>query len=392
MAVCSASALLLMTLSGLVPTARPLRREATSRLRRRLSWGIALGSWAYAYCLLSQGDLGLSGRDESHPELMNPAPTWPRPPSASSTPTLPNAPSLGTVPPTCSPGDWLGRPACGVLLSSAYENSVSALVKTLYTTNMTEERLPGGYSTGAVLIGDVIHKPAAPWTPTVHALLRHLEDAGFDGAPRALGFDDQGREMLTYLPGDTVGDRTPWPAWVQSDSTLIQVGRWLRRLHDTTVSFVPPPDERWFIGGTVQPGLIVGHQDAAPYNAVVDGDRLVGFCDWDIAAPSSREFDLALSALWWVPLGPPSTVEPLGFHDFDGRSRRLHLLLDAYGYGADRQGLSAVIVQRARRQATAIRQIADSGDPAGTRLLFVAEYFESAVSDIEELPNEFWAH
>jgi hypothetical protein len=28
------------------------------------------------------------------------------------------------------------------------------------------------------------------------------------------------------------------------------------------------------------------------------------------------------------------------------------------------------------------------GDPAGTRLLFVAEYFESAASDIEALPNE----
>jgi hypothetical protein len=159
--------------------------------------------------------------------------------------------------------------------------SVSLVVKMLYTTSMTDESLPGGLTTGAVLIGDVVHKPTAPWTSTVHALLRHLEDVGFDDAPRALGFDDHGREMLTYLPGETVGDREPWPAWVWSDSTLIQVGRWLRRLHDATVSFVPPANERWFIGGTVQPGLIVGHQDAAPYNAVMDGDRLVGFCDWD---------------------------------------------------------------------------------------------------------------
>jgi aminoglycoside phosphotransferase (APT) family kinase protein len=158
------------------------------------------------------------------------------------------------------------------------------------------------------------------------------------------------------------------------------------------VSFVPPADERWFIGGTMRPGLIVGHQDAAPYNAVVDGDRLVGFCDWDMAAPSSREFDLAFSALWWVPLCPPSAVEPLGFHDFDGRSRRLHLLLDAYGYDADRKEFGAVVVRRARRQAAAIRQMAAGGDPAATRLLFVAEYFESAASDIEALPNEFWAH
>ncbi len=251
-------------------------------------------------------------------------------------------------------------------------------------------RLPGGHTTGAVLIGDVVHKPASPWTSTVHALLRHLEDAGFDGAPRALGFDDQGREMLSYLPGETVGEDAPWPGWASADSTLDQVGRWLRRVHDESVSFVPPADEKWFIGGVVRPGLIVGHQDAAPYNAVVEGDRLVGFCDWDAAGPSSREFDLALSAIWWVPLCPPSAVEQLGFHDFDGRSRRLHLLLDAYGYDGDRREFGAVIVQRASLQAAAIRQMADSGDPAAYRMLFVADYLEGAAAEVEALPDDFW--
>jgi hypothetical protein len=268
---------------------------------------------------------------------------------------------------------------------------VTARGETLYAVGMTEVTLPGGYTTGAVLIDGIVHKPASPWTSTVHALLRHLEDAGFDGAPRTKGFDDQGREMLTYLPGDTVGNRTPWPEWVYTDSTLIQVGRWLRRVHDATASFVPPPEERWFIGGAVAPGLIVGHQDAAPYNAVVDGDRLVGFCDWDIAGPSTREFDLALSALWWVPFCRPEAVEPSDLPDPDDRSRRLHLLLDTYGYDADRRAFGAVMVQRARRQAAAIRRMAHGGDPAATRLLFVAGYYESAAADIEALPDEFWA-
>jgi hypothetical protein len=157
---------------------------------------------------------------------------------------------------------------------------------------MAEVPLPGGNTTGAVLIDGVIHKRASPWTPTVHALLRYLEEAGFSGAPRALGFDSSGREMLSYLPGETIGDRMPWPAWVSADSMLVQVGQWLRRLHDLTADFRPPADERWFIGGVMRPGLIVGHQDAAPYNAVVDGEWLVGFYDWDIAGPSSREWDL----------------------------------------------------------------------------------------------------
>jgi hypothetical protein len=38
----------------------------------------------------------------------------------------------------------------------------------------------------------------------VHALLRHLEAVGFDGAPRLLGIDAQGREVLTYLPGEVI--------------------------------------------------------------------------------------------------------------------------------------------------------------------------------------------
>src|SRR5204862_5605877 len=95
-------------------------------------------------------------------------------------------------------------------------------------------------------------------------------------------------------------------------STLVQVGQWLRRVHDVTAEFIPPADERWFTGRTMQLGWIVGHQDAAPYNAVMDGDRLAGFFDWDMAFPSAREVDLAFSALLWVPLDAPSAGEQLG--------------------------------------------------------------------------------
>jgi hypothetical protein len=255
---------------------------------------------------------------------------------------------------------------------------------------MREVTLPGGRTVGAVLVGDVVHKRASPWTPTVHALLRHLERAGFDGAPRALGFDDQGREMLSYLPGRTVGNSFPWPAWVFADTTLVQVGRWLRRVHDATADFTPPADERWFIGSVMRPGLVVGHQDAAPYNAVMDGDRLVGFFDWDIASPSTREYDLAFSAIWWVPFCPRGAVEQLGFRDFAGRRRRLHLLLDAYGYDGDRRGFAAVIVQRGRQQSSVMREMAAAGDPAVIALLPVAGYLEQAAAEVEALPDGFW--
>jgi hypothetical protein len=196
--------------------------------------------------------------------------------------------------------------------------------------------------------------------------------------------------MLTYLPGEVIGARTPWPAWVFADSMLVQVGRWLRRVHDLTADFRPPADERWFAGRTMRPGLIVGHQDAAPYNAVVDGDRLLGFFDWDTAGPSAREFDLAFSALLWVPLASRSAGEPLSDHDLHDRSRRLHLLLDAYGYDGDRRAFSAVLAQRARRQAGVIRRMADAGDAASIALAPIASILERSAPDIEALPDAFW--
>ncbi|MEU0570392.1 hypothetical protein ABZ297_34080 [Nonomuraea sp. NPDC005983] len=58
-----------------------------------------------------------------------------------------------------------------------------------------------------------MRRPAGPWTPAVHALLAHLNDAGFRGAPRPLGIDDRGREVLTFAPGDAVWpDRDAWQA------------------------------------------------------------------------------------------------------------------------------------------------------------------------------------
>jgi hypothetical protein len=255
---------------------------------------------------------------------------------------------------------------------------------------MREANLPGGNTTGATLIGAVVHKRSSPWTPTVHAWLRHLEERGFGGAPRALGFDDQGREMLSYLPGETIGGRTPWPAWASADSMLVQVGQWLRRVHDLSAGFVPPADQRWFIGGIMRPGHIIGHQDAAPYNAVVDGDRLVGFFDWDIAGPSTREWDLAFSALPWVPLAAPGDGPPASSEDTAERSRRFHLLLDAYGYDGDRQAFRAVVTERARVQAGVIRRAAEAGDPASIALLPIADLLERSAVRVEALPDDFW--
>ena len=86
-----------------------------------------------------------------------------------------------------------------------------------------------------VRVGDTVRRPLRPSSPATHALLEHLDRAGFDGAPRLLGIDSTGREVLSYLPGETV--TAPYPAWSMTDSALASVARLLRRYHSAVADF-----------------------------------------------------------------------------------------------------------------------------------------------------------
>lgn len=250
--------------------------------------------------------------------------------------------------------------------------------------------MAGGRTVGAVRVAGTVRKPVQRWSSTVHAVLRYLESQDFAGAPRALGVDDQGREILTYLDGETVGGRVPWPDWARSDSALCQVGAWLRRLHDVTATFTPPADASWFAGQSWRPGLVIGHHDVAPWNAVWRDGALVGFVDWDTAGPSPRALDLAFAALSWVPLLPADMASLQGFTAPDDRCRRLHLLLDSYGYDADRGGFGALVAGRARMNAAGIRALAGN-EPTYASLLSMAATYERAADDVDQLPRLFWS-
>ncbi len=257
---------------------------------------------------------------------------------------------------------------------------------------MSEQRLPGGRSFGAVRADDEVRRPAQPWTTTVHSVLRHLEDAGFDGAPRARGFDERGRERLTFLPGQTLGEVeiTPWPDWLCSDDALRQVGAWLRRLHDTTATFRPAADAVWFTGRPWQPGLVIAHLDAAPWNAVWADGLLAGFVDWDTASPARREEDLAFSALGWVPLLTAEITAEAGFGGPADRRLRFHLFLDSYGYAGDPAAIRDAIIGRAERNVAMIRQLADGGEPVFQSMLPWAAALEKSGREVAELPDGFW--
>jgi hypothetical protein len=91
------------------------------------------------------------------------------------------------------------------------------------------EAFHGGRQTvGITRIGDTVRRPRHARSDLVHAVLRHLEAAGFDGAPRLLGIDEDGREVLTYIDGKTI-DRSPVSL---SDGRLVSAAQLIRRFHD----------------------------------------------------------------------------------------------------------------------------------------------------------------
>ena len=100
-----------------------------------------------------------------------------------------------------------------------------------------EQPLAGGMDDryAPVRVGNTVRRAARSSRAAVRDLLLHLESVGFDGAPRYLGIDDQGREVLSWIDGDV--PLPPYPAWAMTDRALANLGGLVRRLHEATATF-----------------------------------------------------------------------------------------------------------------------------------------------------------
>ena len=113
-----------------------------------------------------------------------------------------------------------------------------------------------------------------PNAPFVHELLRYLDEVAFDGAPRLLGIDARGREVLSFVEGKAQHDHD---AYRPSGTRLTRVAALIRQFHDITA------------GSALARGAeIVAHNELGPHNKVFSGDHPVAFIDRDDAAPGTR--------------------------------------------------------------------------------------------------------
>ena len=248
-----------------------------------------------------------------------------------------------------------------------------------------EVELTGGRGTGGIVrIGDTVRRPTGPWTPTIHAYLRHLEQRGFAAAPRVLGIDDERREVLSYVEG-VVASSSGWtrghanrlPDDALGDEALREVGRLTRALHDAAADF-RPADAVWRESAyPMLSGEIVCHGDLGPHNTVYRDRMPVAFIDWDGARPNEPLLEFGHAAWWHVPLMDDAYCAEMGFDSPPDRARRLRIFVDAYG--ADRARVLDAVREAKQREAERPRYW------PGMTAAIVAEFLSHIVRELRWL-------
>lgn len=243
---------------------------------------------------------------------------------------------------------------------------------------MDEEILAGGNVNRVVRIGGTVRRATGHWSANIHALLQHLHSEGFSGAPRFLGIDDAGREILTFVPGEVAGDRYPdLPQYMWSDDALVALAVLLRNYHDATRGFrLLAARGSWQLSyPDVQQHEVICHNDATLYNVVFRNGLPVALIDFDMAGPGPRLWDIAYAAYNAVPLATFSpgyvtetTVPYSSKTNAAERRRRLGLFFNSYGLPMPTD-LQDWVIERLRTLCDTLRTGAGEGNVAFQKMV-----------------------
>ncbi len=237
-----------------------------------------------------------------------------------------------------------------------------------------EEVLTGGNVSNVYRSGNTVRRELKSGSHKIHRLLKHLENKGFSYAPKFLGIDEKGREVLSFIEGEA--GNYPLKQYMWSDDVLIEIGKMLRLYHDSVSDF--SFDDSWkSIDNTPKPFEVLCHNDFAIYNIIFNDERPIGIIDFDVAAPGPRLWDIAYTLYTCVPLSRfylSETGEKIYYNSSQHAQhikQRVKFFFDSYGEEAEEdylemvllrvEGLCKTIIRKAREGDIAFQKMIDEG-------------------------------
>jgi hypothetical protein len=174
---------------------------------------------------------------------------------------------------------------------------------------MDEELLTGGNKTSTVTrVDGTVRRSRSARATSSASVLKFLESVNFPYAPRYRGVDDQGRDILTFVAGETTGH----PSQRAAGATP-QPGRCCG----------PCTTPRRHTPGLRGADCVV-HGDPGPFNTICRQGLPVAFIDWDSSGPGQRLDDLGYLAWTWC-------IQSEGSVPITEQARHLRELRGGYG-------------------------------------------------------------
>lgn len=257
-----------------------------------------------------------------------------------------------------------------------------------------EEKLAGGNVSTVYRSGDTVRRELKVGSPNIHKLLKHLENKDFDAAPKFLGIDEKGREVLTYIEGEA--GHYPLKKYMWSDDNLIEIAKMLRRYHDSVCDF--PFDDSWHsIDNTPEPLEVLCHNDFAMYNFIFKNGTPVGIIDFDVAGPGPRLWDIAYTLYTCIPLSRVSlseTGEKIHYQSTQHASRikqRVISFFESYGEGINKEHYLEMVLLRLEGICKTIKRKAGEGDLAFQKMVHEGhlEHYQNDIKFIREHGKEW---
>ena len=196
-------------------------------------------------------------------------------------------------------------------------------------------------------------------------LLAHLEERGFEGAPRVVGSELDGAVRLTWVEGWVPEEAD---AWKLDEGALESVGGLLHEYHESVRGFAP--DASFEEGPqAVAGGDIVCHGDIAPRNTVFRKGQAVAFIDWDGIWVAPALWDLG-HALWqFAPVCDDEDPWLQQWPNYPNRAARITALVRGYRpTTSEAQQLPKMVVEVIAGCHRSVARKAAAGIPAFVRM------------------------